>query len=79
MQDNKQRDRTRERDTTEATIDNERMGRNSLQGDEQESVRNERQSQPDERGQADDMDESFDKLDKEKRARADLNKGARRA
>ena len=78
MQDNKQRDRTREQETTDATIDSERMGRNSLQGDDQKSVRNERQSQPDERGQADDMDESFDKLDKVERARTDLNKGARR-
>ncbi|MBX9462915.1 MAG: hypothetical protein KL840_08080 [Aquamicrobium sp.] len=78
MQDNKQRDRTREPETTEATIDNERMGRNALQGDDQKNVRNERRSQPDERGQADDIDESFDKLDKDKRARADLNKGARR-
>jgi hypothetical protein len=62
----------------EPDFDSDRMGRNSLQGDDQESVRNERQTMPDEREQADDMEESFRKLDKDARARLDMNKGATR-
>lgn len=61
----------------EPDIDADRMGRNSLQGDDQQSVRNERQAMPDEREQADEMEDSFRKLDKEARARLDLNKGAK--
>lgn len=54
------------------------MGRNALQGNDQHQVRNERQSMPDERSDADGVVESFEKLDKEKRAKEDLGKGARR-
>lgn len=66
-------------DLTEADLDNERMGPNSLQGDDQEDVRNERRSVPDERAEADDLIESFKKVDKDHRAHTDLNKGARRS
>lgn len=62
----------------EPDFDGDRMGRNSLQGDDQQSVRNERQAMPDEREQTDDMEDSFRKLDKDARARLDLNKGATR-
>jgi hypothetical protein len=66
-------------ETTEATIDNERMGRNSLQGNDQEQVRNQRQTQPDSKDEADTVIESFEKVDKDKRAREDLGKGARKS
>ena len=65
-------------DTTEASLDNQRMGRNALQGNDQRQVRNERQSMPDEREKPDDVVESFAKLDKEKRAKEELGKGSRR-
>jgi hypothetical protein len=78
MQNQNRRSRVDETETTEETLDNERMGRNSLQGDDQESVRNERRSLPDGRSQADDLEESFEKLDKDERAKKDLNKGARK-
>ena len=63
--------------TSEATIDNDRMGRNSLQGNDQEDVRNERQTQPDSKRTTDSVIESFEKLDKDVRAERDLNKGQR--
>ncbi len=56
----------------------QRMGANRLQADDQTNVRNERHSMPLEKPAADDMDESFRKLDKDVRARTDLNKGAKR-
>jgi len=55
----------------------DRMGKNSLQGDDQESVRNERQEGPDARLDPDEVMESFTKMDKDERARADLGKGNR--
>ena len=61
----------------ETDLSNDRMGRNSLQGDDQSSVRNERQAQPETRLEPDELMESFEKMDKEKRARADLGKGRR--
>jgi len=63
---------------SEGDLDSDRMGRNRLQGDDQQSVRNERQAQPDERQEADEMEDSFRKLDKDARARTDLGKGATR-
>ncbi|WEX11407.1 hypothetical protein [Chelativorans sp. AA-79] len=61
----------------ETDLANDRMGRNSLQGDDQESVRNERHAQPDNRTHPDEVMESFTKMDKDKRARSDLGKGNR--
>jgi hypothetical protein len=67
------------RNLREGDFASDRMGRNRLQGDDQQSVRNERHAQPDERREADrDMEESFRKLDKDARARLDLGKGATR-
>ncbi|MCD7059440.1 hypothetical protein [Pelagibacterium xiamenense] len=53
------------------------QGKNRLHGDDQHNVRNQRQAQADARGDTDDLLESFEKLDKDVRARTDLNKGAR--
>lgn len=61
----------------ETDLANDKMGKNSLQGDDQLSVRNERHAQPDARRDADETMESFEKMDKDKRARTDLGKGNR--
>ncbi|WP_309086066.1 hypothetical protein [Chelativorans sp.] len=61
----------------QADLADDRMGKNSLQGDDQTSVRNERQEQANARLEADDVMESFAKMDKEVRARRDLGKGNR--
>jgi len=55
----------------------EEMGNNSLQGDDQDNVRNQRHAVPDVKTDADDVVESFEKLDKDVRARKDLGKGNR--
>ncbi|HEX2020867.1 MAG TPA: hypothetical protein VGO17_18200 [Aurantimonas sp.] len=62
---------------TETDIASDRMGRNSLQGNDQESVHNQRQAVPDAKQETDGVIESFEKLDKDKRAREDLGKGNR--
>lgn len=49
-------------------------GRNSLQGRDQENFRNQRQAQAEAKGETDDLMESFEKLDKDERARRDLGK-----
>ena len=67
----------RARDVKENDLAQDRMGRNSLQGDDQASVRNQRHDQPDARQETDGVVESFEKLDKNERARRDLNKGAK--
>ncbi|MAW87298.1 MAG: hypothetical protein CMJ42_12295 [Phyllobacteriaceae bacterium] len=67
----------RPEDLQESDFAEERMGNNRLQGNDQESVHNQRHAVPDVKQEADDVMESFEKLDKDKRARADLNKGAR--
>lgn len=61
----------------ESDIADERMGRNSLQGNDQTQVRNERQAAPGANVEADDVIESFEKLDKDRRAESDLGKGNR--
>lgn len=71
--------RQKTRNLRESDLAEELMGRNSLQGDDQANVRNERQVQPDVRQEADDVVESFRKRDKHYRARTDLNKGATRS
>ncbi|HEU4987737.1 MAG TPA: hypothetical protein VFT89_11800 [Rhizobiaceae bacterium] len=55
----------------------DKMGRNNLQGDDQDNVRNQRRTQPDTKQEPDELMESFTKLDKEERARKDLGKGNR--
>ncbi len=62
---------------TETDLASERMGRNRLQGDDQSNVRNERKAVPDVKQETDSVIESFEKLDKDKRAREDLGKGNR--
>lgn len=57
-----------------ADLANEEMGSNRLTGDDQANVRNQRLAVPDVKKQADDVIESFEKLDKEVRARRDLGK-----
>jgi hypothetical protein len=69
-------DRIKNAQTTEADLASDRMGRNSLQGDDQESVRNQRNAVPDVKQDADGVVESFEKMDKDERARRDLHKGA---
>ena len=49
-------------------------GRNSLQGLDQGRANAQRQAQADEKGETDDLIESFEKLDKDERARRDLGK-----
>ncbi|QDZ00704.1 hypothetical protein FQ775_10085 [Nitratireductor mangrovi] len=70
--------RTSKARLTETDLAQEKMGRNDLQGDDQENVRNERHAAPDAKKQTDGVVESFRKLDKDERARKDLNKGAMR-
>lgn len=63
---------------SEAELAGDIMGKNRLQGDDQESVRNERQAQPDAKLEPDaDPVESARMLDKDARARAELGKGNR--
>lgn len=60
---------------TETDLASRKMGRNSLQGDDQANVRNQRHAVPDAKQEADDVIESFEKLDKDVRAKRDLGKG----
>lgn len=53
----------------------EEMGDNKLQGDDQEKVRNQRKAVPEVKQEPDDVIESFEKLDKDERAKRDLGKG----
>tara|TARA_R100000365_G_C2729556_1_gene60061 strand:- start:84 stop:320 length:237 start_codon:yes stop_codon:yes gene_type:complete len=62
---------------TETDLASERMGRNKLRGNDQSNVRNERKAVPDVKQETDGVVESFEKLDKDKRAREDLGKGNR--
>ena len=62
---------------TRSDIASDEMGRNSLQGDDQANIRNERQAVPDVKTETDGVIESFRKLDKNVRARKDLGKGNR--
>lgn len=59
-------------------IAQEEMGMNRLQADDQENVRNQRKAVPDVKREPDkDVIESFEKLDKDRRAREELGKGNR--
>lgn len=67
------------KDIRESDIAQERMGKNRLQGDDQAHVRNERRAVSDVKTELDeDVMESFRKLDKDKRARTELGKDARK-
>lgn len=65
----------KDRELTRADLASDEMGNNSLQGDDQANVRNQRHAVPDVKTEADGVIESFEKLDKDKRAREDLGKG----
>ena len=55
------------------------MGNNQVQGDDQENVRNQRHALPDVKTEADGVIESFEKFDKDERAKTDLGKGNMRS
>ena len=62
---------------TSADITQDKMGKNQLQGNDQEQVRNQRHAVPDVKQETDGVIESFEKLDKDVRADRDLGKGNR--
>ncbi len=62
---------------TRTDLSQDIMGRNSLRANDQSNVRNERQAQRDARQHADSPVESFEKVDKDVRAKRDLGKGNR--
>lgn len=63
---------------TEADLAQDKMGDNSLQGNDQANVRNQRQAVPDVKKKPDDgVIDSLEKMDKDVRAEKDLGKGAR--
>ncbi|MEZ5855447.1 MAG: hypothetical protein R3D67_12175 [Hyphomicrobiaceae bacterium] len=63
-------------DLTEADIASEKMGKNSLQGRDQASVRNQRHAVPNVRREADtSIQDTLEKTDPDVRARRDLGKG----
>lgn len=62
-------------ETTETDLAQDKMGNNQLQGNDQLSARNQRQAVPDVKQDTDGVIESFEKLDKDKRAEGDLGKG----
>ena len=65
-------------DTTRTDLAQDIMGRNSLQGNDQSNVRNQRQAQANVKLATDGVIESFEKLDKNVRAETDLGKGNRK-
>jgi hypothetical protein len=64
---------------TEAELAQDKMGDNSLQGNDQSNVRNQRHAVPGVRQKPDDgVVESFEKMDNDVRAERELGKGARK-
>jgi hypothetical protein len=64
-------------DMTRADLAQDTMGKNSLMGNDQSNVRNQRQAQPDVKLKTDGVIEGFEKLDKDVRAQSDFGKGNR--
>lgn len=64
-------------DVTREDLSSDIMGKNALQGNDQLSVRNQRRAVPDVKQETDGVVESFEKLDKDVRAKEDLGKGNR--
>ncbi|NNJ74294.1 MAG: hypothetical protein HKP56_03975 [Anderseniella sp.] len=64
-------------DIKEVDLSQDKMGDNSLQGDDQSNVRNQRHAAPMVKKEADGIVESLEKLDKDVRAKRDLGKGNR--
>ena len=56
---------------TEGALADERMGKNSLQGNDQSNIRNQRYALPDEKDETEDLIESFENLDPQTRAERD--------
>ena len=70
--------RTDATDLTESDFAQQKMGRNSLQGDDQSNVRNQRHAVPEPREDADDgVIETLEKSDKNVRAKREFGKGRR--
>ncbi len=64
---------------SESDLAQDKMGDNSLQGNDQGNVRNQRQAVPDVKQEPDDsVVESLEKMDKDVRAERELGKGARK-
>lgn len=64
---------------TEADLAQDKMGDNSLQGNDQSNVRNQRHAVPDVKQTPDDgVIESLEKMDKDVRAERELGQGARK-
>ncbi len=67
-----------EEGTKEVDLFQQKKGDNKLQGDDQESVRDQRHAQPDAKREPDArVRESFEKMDKDHRAEEELGKGNR--
>lgn len=64
---------------TESDLAQDKMGDNSLQGDDQANVRNQRQAVPGVKNKPDDgVTDSLEKMDKDVRAEKELGKAARK-
>ena len=74
----KKRSKSSTKQISETDLAQQRMGNNQLQANDQFSVRNQRHAVPDVKKTADGVIESYEKLDKEKRAKSDLGKGGRK-
>lgn len=66
------------KDMAEVDLAQAKMGNNTLEGDNQQNVRNQRHAVPYVKREADGIIESLEKLDKDTRAERDLGKGNRR-
>jgi hypothetical protein len=60
---------------TETDLAEDKTGNNQLQGNDQGNVHNQRHAQPDTKTDTDGVVESYEKLDKDVRAKRDLGKG----
>lgn len=56
---------------TEGALADERMGKNSLQGNDQSNIQDQRYALPDEKDETEDLIESFENLDPQTRAERD--------
>ncbi|MEQ8307421.1 MAG: hypothetical protein RIA09_12715 [Hoeflea sp.] len=66
-------------DLTETDLAQDKMGRNSLQGDDQANTVNQREAVAEVKQEPDEgVVDSLEKRDKDKRAKTDLGKGARK-
>lgn len=61
-------------DIDETDLAQDKMGDNDLQANDQRNVRNQRETVPDVKKETDGVVESFEKLDKDVRAKRDLGK-----